>query len=446
MRRDIYKYSPVNSPQPKFSIVYFLVPIIIIAGTILIIWQLQPPEPSPYAHCPKSKYFDPETASHDMSDGGTGDPEPDATSEGVVDIEWTLFTEYPRGNQDAAGAMYKHQLFSTGGFCGGNKFPYYCEPRDFFTDTYLYSFESHTWNRVQDMPGLGRQGHKCETIDNQVYCMGGFSYSSPYSHVDSYKYNGTWHRIADTPTNHTAAVQICTMNKKIYLLESGYYTVQNETGMFYVSDKLFQYTVASDSWSQITTLPGTPRWSTDITCVNNEIYVLGGVSGNHISYNVATNSNNQNIYKTIIDNWKYNVDSNTWSRLSDTPLVIGNWMFQHYYEGFIFLIGGAGYYEIENNTEVTIPTNMNLPHSDLNVNVANDYLFTNNVYVYDTQHDTFIHSTPLPYDWNGATTWLKDSVLYLSAGELGMICTEEYFFPRHPKMTLQGKITIKKPS
>ena len=126
------------------------------------------------------------------------------------------------------------------------------------------------------------------------------------------------------------------MNKKIYLLESGYYTVQNETGMFYVSDKLFQYTVASDSWSQITTLPGTPRWSTDITCVNNEIYVLGGVSGNHISYNVATNSNNQNIYKTIIDNWKYNVDSNTWTRLSDTPLVIGNWMFQHYYEGFIF--------------------------------------------------------------------------------------------------------------
>ena len=88
---------------------------------------------------------------------------------------------------------------------------------------------------------------------------------------------------------------------------------------------------------------------------------------------------------------------------------------------------------------------MNLPHSDLNVNVANDYLFTNNVYVYNTQHDAFVHSTPLPYDWNGATTWLKDGVLYLAAGELGIICTEEYFFPRHPKMTLQGKITIKKP-
>ena len=111
MRRDI-QYSPVNGPQPKPSVVYFVVPIIIIAGTILIIWQLQPPEPSPFAHCPKSKYFDPETASLLKTD-----TQPDATSEGVVDIEWTHFTEYPRGNQDAAGAMYKHQLFSTGGFC-----------------------------------------------------------------------------------------------------------------------------------------------------------------------------------------------------------------------------------------------------------------------------------------------------------------------------------------
>jgi hypothetical protein len=71
-RPDIRKYKQVNGPQSKFSIAYFVVPIIIIAGTFLIIWQLQSPEPSPYAHCPKSKYFDPEIASHDMSDGGTG--------------------------------------------------------------------------------------------------------------------------------------------------------------------------------------------------------------------------------------------------------------------------------------------------------------------------------------------------------------------------------------
>jgi len=385
------------------------------------------------------------------------------------------------------------------------------------------------------MPGLGRQGHKCENINDQVYCIGGFSYTEPYSHTDSYKYNGTWHRIADAPTRHVAAAQICTMNDKIYLLESADYDLQQ----FHMNDQLFVYDTNTDTWEQINNLPGTPRWTTDITCIqeSNEIYVLGGASGNYQKYverlckesiphkndipksnnrdfqikswnvgcennkptldecknacnsgccgincasnscggggccaaseeicdlacefvftqdynsqtedfDTETNSNNQTIYKTIIDNWKYNTQTDTWTRLTDTPLVIGNWMFQLPYEGFIFLIGGAGYAKIANNTQVQIPTNRNVPHSDSNRNVANDYLFTNNVYAYNIQNDAFIHVTPLPYDWNGPTAWLKDGVIYLSAGELGIICTEEDFFPRHPKMTLQGKITIKKP-
>ena len=68
-----------------------------------------------------------ELASFNMSDGGSNDPQPVDRSEGVVDIDWSHFTDYPRGNQDNAGAVYKDQLFSTGGFCGGEGFPYYCE-------------------------------------------------------------------------------------------------------------------------------------------------------------------------------------------------------------------------------------------------------------------------------------------------------------------------------
>lgn len=379
-----------------------------------------------------------ELASFNMSDGGSNDPQPVAMSEGVVDIEWSHFTDYPRGNQDNAGAVYKDQLFSTGGFCGGDVFPYYCEgPKAFYSDTYLYNFQDEKWNKLDDMPGLSRQGHKCETINDEVYCLGGFSYSEPYVHVDSYKYNGTWHRIHDLPSNKTSAIQICTMNNKIYFLESASY----DTEYFYTGKKLYEYDLTS--WKLLSVLPGTARWSTDITCHNNEIYVIGGVSGNEEAFNPTTNSNNDTLYKTIIDNWKYSVASNSWTRLRDTPFVIGNWMFQALYDKYILLIGGAGYMKIHNSTSVDIPDNMNHQHSPLNRNIYNDYLFTNAVYVYDTVADTFIQSTPLPYDWNGATVWLRGDTVYLNAGELGIICTDEVFYARHPKMTLKGKITIK---
>lgn len=385
---------------------------------------------------------DSDLASFNMSDGGSNDPQPVAHSEGVVDIEWSHFTEYPRGNQDNAGAIYKDQLLSTGGFCGGEIWPYYCKGdkgpwKAFYSDTYLYNFQDEQWNQIEDYPGLSRQGHKCETINDEVYCLGGFSYSEPYVHVDSYKYNGTWHRIHDLPSNHTAALQICTMNNKIYFLEGAHYDKE----YFYTGTKLYEYDLKT-SWKLLSVLPGTARWSTDITCHNNEIYVIGGVSGNEEAFNPTTNSNNDTLYKTIIDNWKYSVASDSWTRLSDTPFVLGNWMFQTLYDKYILLIGGAGYMKIHNSTPVTIPDNMNHQHSPLNRNIYNDYLFTNAVYVYDTVADTFIQSTPLPYDWNGATVWLRGDTVYLNAGELGIICTDKVFYARHPKMTLQGKITI----
>ena len=170
--------------------------------------------------------------------------------------------------------------------------------------------------------------------------------------------------------------------------------------------------------------------------------MIGGVSGNEEAFNPTTNSNNDTLYKTIIDNWKYSVASDSWTRLSDTPFVIGNWMFQALYDKYILLIGGAGYMKIHNSTSVTIPDNMNHQHSPLNRNINNDYLFTNAVYVYDTVADTFIQSTPLPYDWNGPAVWLRGDTVYLNAGEFCIICTNESFYGRHPKLTLKGKITI----
>lgn len=375
-----------------------------------------------------------EKISFDMYDGGTGHPEPIATSEGVVDIEWSHFTEYPRGNQDNAGSMYKDQLFSTGGFCGGDQFPYYCEgPKSFYSDTYLYNFSQKKWNRIEDMPGLGRQGHKCELVYGEVYCMGGFSYTYPYSHTDSYKYNGSWHQIHDLPSNKTAAIQTCTMNGKIYFLEAASFDLED----FYTGKKLYEYDLSS--WKHIATLPGTARWSTDITCLQNEIYVIGGVSANERDLDINTDDNS---YRTIIDNWKYNVNTRSWTRLSDTPIVIGNWMFQEYYNGYILLIGGAGYMSVHNSVPVDVPSNLNHPHSELNRNIGGDYMYTNAVYVYDVSNDKFIRSTPLPYDWNGATLWRRGDTIYLNAGELGTICTDEVFYGRHPKMTLKGKITI----
>ena len=370
---------------------------------------------------------------HHIYDGGTNHTQPIAKSDGIIDIKWSYEGEYPRGNQDNAGTMYKNKLFSTGGFCGGCKAPYFCDGRDFYNDTYLYDTTLKEWEQVEDMPGINRQGHKCENINDQVYCWGGFSYTAPYSHSDGYKYNGSWSRLPDLPSNFTAALQMTSCNNIIYFLEGGYYNYS----MFFTSNKFYKF---DGQWIELADMPGTPRWSTDITCYDNKIYLLGGVSGQENKGSTLEASNDK-LYKTIIDNWVYNIQSNTWTRLPDTPFVLGNWMFQIMYDKYILLIGGAGYHEIEtNHTNVNIPSNLNHQHSPLNSNYFNDYLFTNAVYLFDTDTYQFNQSTPLPFDWNGATVWLKDKHLYLNAGEAGSVCWNDKLVSRHTSVVLRGTI------
>ena len=189
-------------------------------------------------------------------------------------------------------------------------------------------------------------------------------------------------------------------------------------------------------------LPGTPRWSTDIVCDGNKIYLLGGVSGQTTIASTKEGTNDK-LYKTVIDNWIYDIRFDKWKRLPDTPFVLGNWMFQRIYKNYILLIGGAGYFEVDTDfVNVSVPNNLNHQHSELNYNYLNDYLYTNAVYIFDMNTNKFHQSTPLPFDWNGATVWLVNNTIYLNAGEAGSACWNDRLISRHPSIMLKGKILL----
>ena len=74
---------------------------------------------------------------------------------------------------------------------------------------------------------------------------------------------------------------------------------------------------SSSAWTRLPNLPGTPRFITAASCHSGNLYVIGGATE-------GTSYGNDNTFKSVLDNWKFSVRANQWSRLVDTPAVFGN--------------------------------------------------------------------------------------------------------------------------
>ena len=220
-----------------------------------------------------------------------------------------------------------------------------------------------------------------------------------------------------------------------------FHTVSDREGKIqYVGKLAWKFSIEDQKWSSLPSLPGTPRIAHGVACVKGKVYVLGGASGGSSIVGGVTT------FRTVVDNWALDVETVKWNRVADTPLVIGNWCRATVYKNrYIFLVGGAGYGKIAEDTIKSFwnngkdkPKVMSHPTSPSDFRRA----YSNNVFAYDTKLDKFLFSDPLPINNNCPMVYIHKDYLYVLGGEGGSGCVLGKLYGQHLNMFIRARITI----
>ena len=177
---------------------------------------------------------------------------------------------------------------------------------------------SNNWTRLPDAPVCGRQDVGAAVIDGAIFFVGGFSYSAPFTYNDTLKLsraaNGSWEWqvLPDFPYPVDSYSGVVAVGTKLYLMGGAVYTAAKGAAGFYVNQtgtRLYSLDTADPAggWVPLPSVPGSPRWVQSVSSVGLDIVVIGGATGANPSHAVTT----------VVDNWKYSTDKQTWSRLAD---------------------------------------------------------------------------------------------------------------------------------
>jgi len=333
------------------------------------------------------------------------------------------------------------------------------------------------WEEIAEFPGIARQGHACASDKEQeMYCWGGFSYSpapttmtkdelkntkkkNPYGFTDGYKLSlsskkeekkWNWSQLPALPSHQGAFTALCysTSTDAIFLVGGGdydryqFHTISDRTGTkLRVGAMMWKFSITTQEWTAMPELPGTARLLHSISCVKDEIIVIGGATGGQSIVGETS-------FHTVVDNWSFNIPTETWKRLKDTPYVIGNFGNSVVYqERYMFLVGGAGYGKIERggfvnatfwNNDIDKPPHFKHPSSSVNYRKQ----YSNSMLVYDITLDNFFFTDPLPINNNLPLVYLRGDYIYTLGGETGTGCVFGKMYGQHTELVLRGRIKI----
>ena len=283
----------------------------------------------------------------------------------LLHIDWQRLPDFPAQGSAAAGVEASNGGWIDGAWLSG--FGYASGgASDFMNTTWLLNVsdleQKSTWQRLPDAPVSGRQDVGCTVIGGAAYFIGGFSYTSPYTYKDTLKLSRTstgrwgWSRLADFPHPIDAYSGVISINETIFVVggadydPNGFYVAHDRNGgTAGLGSRLYSLNTkggAEAQWKRLPDLPSTPRWISSVSAIGNSIVVIGG----------ATGSNPAHAITTLVDNWKYDVLSQSWSRLPDLPIASGNFPSGAVFgERYILLIGGYQYDNVTlpNGTEVS---------------------------------------------------------------------------------------------
>jgi N-acetylneuraminic acid mutarotase len=206
---------------------------------------------------------------------------------------------------------------------------------------------------LPDFPGAARQGLSSAVVGNALYFWGGFSYTDPYCYDDGWtltKQSGVWQwiRLPPFPWRITTTA-LTSVDTKIYAFggadydAAAFYTESDRSGKVQrLGARLLVLDTANlkIGWKELPECPGTPRWVHAFAAVAGKLYVIGGASGDTVIDGVRYG------YCTIVDNWKFDLATEKWSRISDLPISSGNFPRSScavYENRYIILPGGHQY-------------------------------------------------------------------------------------------------------
>lgn len=370
---------------------------------------------------------------------------PGSTLRKMLGIAWKKGPNLPQGFQDSDGGIVRNTLITVGGFCGGQttvpgKPSNY--PRGFLTKAWGLDLgdPAKSWQSLPELPGPARQELFAIAISDQLYCWGGFSYTTPFCYGDGYRLSAqqgrwSWDPLPPLPSVACSA-GIAAIGTRIYVMggadydESRFYTASDRAGQ---NKRLGARLLAIDTqdlaagWKELPACPGTPRFVHATASVRGKLYVIGGGTGN---------DNPSGQYCTVVDNWCFDPANGRWQPLPDSPVATGNFpsgaiTFQ---DRYILLVGGYQYPKILNpDGSVRAPYGSVTKHDPKNA-------YNSDVLVFDTETGTFGVADALPLCNNLPMAVLAGDTLHLIGGETGGSVIEGEQFGHHSDLYLVGRI------
>lgn len=200
------------------------------------------------------------------------------------------------------------------------------------TSFYRYNISTDTWSTLAVAPAAFNDDTKVVLAGSYLYFIRGSGTTGFYRYDPA---NDSWSTMAVTPATASYGSSLAYPGSGDYIyatrggLSSGFWRysisgdswddasvadvpvdseagygsriISNGTDIFMITgsgiSNILQYTIGTNSWSVLNTLPFSPYYGTDIVYYNGKIYALGGY------------------YKTSF--WEYTINTNSWRALPD---------------------------------------------------------------------------------------------------------------------------------
>jgi N-acetylneuraminic acid mutarotase len=286
---------------------------------------------------------------------------------------WTQKANYP------AGARFIPTGFSINGkgyFCLGLS-----SSNSPSKALYEYNPTNNTWTQKANFPGSARYGAAAFVIGDTAYVGTGSNGSSSYL-SDFYMYvpstNAWTSRAAFPGTNGGANIVAFSIGN------FGYFGNKTTSSTRVPSNKFWEYSPSSNSWSATTDMPGTARRITAAFVLDNEAYVgCGTTSGSPVS-------------NFINDFYKYNATTNSWTHLTSNSNYSSKIDPELFVVGDTIAYSVAGYSENGSLAEVWAwnPNQDTCDYFDTTF-VQDTTVVYEFIYVQDT---TFVNDTAFTFD------------------------------------------------
>jgi len=404
----------------------------------------------------------------------------------------TVMDDMLKGSQDHTINIINDTILLTGGFQSGipskggeypnirGKFnmkwlnPKTCFRRCFIDNIYSYNIKENNWKYLCKLNISPRQGSYSIVLGNKLYVWGGYSYT-PLSD-DELKYykenkinlpskkdvltysnglcisvdnNNLLQKKIDIPNFFSTMTSVVNVEEeqKIYFIGGAYYNTYSYdifipmNGMpigktFFSLSYDDNFNIIEGSFKIEKEFTGSGRYSPSCFKINNFIYVIGGCS----SGKVKTKYKGYPEYVPLntIDNWKYNLETKKWTRISNLITPICNFGAINYKNDKIILFGGTRYNESILDNEIIhtsklinksierkyngISTLQNLhylPGRYRGRLSTYNYYFSNLIIIYDIKNDAFsISNDVLPINTHLPRVCCdKNHDVYLCANE-----------------------------